>query len=100
MIPKTTCLRCGGTVRFLSKEKLQLGKYVLILGHLSNVLAGALAVDLYACENCGKCEFYIAETEETATEEPQIAQITCPVCGHRYDIDYPKCPCCQTETQF
>ncbi|MBE6636607.1 MAG: hypothetical protein E7618_02250 [Ruminococcaceae bacterium] len=103
MIPKDVCLRCGGTVRFWRRERIQLGKQGWLLGDLPHLLAGAITLNIFLCEDCRRCEFYIAEEDEEETHsdaDTGIAQITCPVCGHRYDIDYPKCPCCRTETRF
>ena len=37
-----TCLRCGETLRFLSRERIQLGKTGWFLGDLPNLLSGAL----------------------------------------------------------
>ena len=86
------CLRCGEEMRFLAKEQLQLGKTGWVLGDLPNLLAGALAVDVYICPSCRKLEFYAAKEEVSESDNPQR---TCPVCGAVHDFDYPKCPKCR-----
>ena len=93
-----TCSHCGDRMRYARCEKLQLGKTGWILGDLPNLLAGALEVDIYLCPGCGKLEFFLAEPA-SIEEEDQIAQITCPQCGRKHDIDYPKCPFCKFDYQ-
>ena len=96
MTKSMRCLRCNGTMEFVLQEQLQLGKTGWILGDLPNLLAGALTVDIYCCKNCGKLEFFRAESEEEETYGgDRIAQRTCPKCGNVHDIDYPKCPFCK-----
>ena len=48
-----TCLRCGQKMRLIGTEKIQLGQTGWILGDLSNLLAGAMKVDIYNCTGCG-----------------------------------------------
>jgi len=72
-------------------EKIQLGQTGWILGDLSNLISGALEVEIYICKNCGKIEFYYTQPIE---EEDDIAQVTCPNCGRKHDLDFPKCPFC------
>ena len=87
-----TCLRCGGEMRFLAKECLQLGKTGWILGDLPNLIAGALEVEMYICASCKKLEFYAAEMKNVSSSE--LPQQKCPTCGTVHDFDYPKCPKC------
>lgn len=89
------CLRCGNLMKYMKSEKIQLGQYGWLLGDISNLMAGSLDVDIYACDACGKLEFYNAE--ESKMEEDQIAQIRCPNCGKVHDIDYPRCPICKND---
>ena len=101
MTPKDICLRCGGKVSFLRREKIQLGKQGWFLGNLPHLFAGAMTLNIYVCEDCLRCEFYLDEEDLSSSEEDSvIAQITCRVCGTRYDIDYPQCPHCHTKTEF
>lgn len=97
------CLRCGGTMNRIKREKLQLGQTGWLLGDWPNLIAGGLEVDIYCCSDCGKLEFYRADThtehlfpsaQHTSGELPQV---TCPNCGIRHDFDYPCCPLCGHE---
>ena len=89
---KWNCLRCGEPMHFLSNEHIQLGKTGWVLGDLPNLLAGALAVDIYVCPSCRKLEFYATEG---AAAESGLPQKTCPACGTVHDFDYPQCPKCK-----
>ena len=84
------CLRCGKQMNHIKTEKIQLGQTGWIFGDLPNLLAGAMEVDFISCPNCGKLEFYLADT---AKEEPPQKQ--CPRFGKTNDFDYPKCPFCK-----
>lgn len=86
------CLRCGNSMKYIKSEKIQLGQSGLILGDIPNYVAGALAVDIYKCNECDKIEFFQMSGEQV---EDQIAQVKCPNCGTTHDIDYPKCPFCK-----
>ena len=95
-----TCLRCENPMLFLGREKLQLGQNGWLLGDLPNLLAGALELDIYFCRSCGKVEIFTTQELDKADgktdyESGSIAVRTCPACGHRHDIDYPKCPFCR-----
>jgi len=84
------CLRCNKTMHYIKREKLQLGETGWVLGDLSNLLAGAMEVDIYTCPDCGKIEFFMAEELEE-----EMPQKQCPKCGMKHDFDYPKCPFCK-----
>ena len=84
------CLRCGHEMHRIKTEKLQLGQTGWILGDLPNLLAGALEVDIYACPDCRKLEFFLADADEE-----DIPQKQCPNCGKQHDFDYPRCPFCK-----
>ena len=85
------CLRCGESMRYIKREKIQLGEMSWVLGEASNLWAGALEVDIYACTRCGKIEFYMPEPLN------ELPQKQCPNCGKTHDFDYPKCPFCKYE---
>lgn len=85
-----SCLRCNKEMRFIMREKLQLGETGWVLGDLPNLLAGAMEVDIYTCSACGKIEFFMTEPPEE-----ELAQRRCPKCGKMHDFDYPKCPFCK-----
>ena len=91
------CLRCGTEMRFMMRERLQLGQTGWLLGDLSNLLSGSLKVDVYCCPDCGKMEFFKADDNEPGYDEAEdrIAQVRCPKCGTVHDMDYPKCPKCK-----
>ena len=86
-----TCLRCGAAMRRARTTKLQLGEAGVLLGIWPNLYEGALAVDVYACPECGKLEFFHARSPEAA----DTPQRTCPNCGRTHDFDFPKCPFCK-----
>lgn len=90
---KWNCLRCGTEMKFLRKEKLQLGQTGWVLGDLPNLFAGAMEVVIYGCPQCGKIEFYQADLANIY-DESGLPQVTCPECGTKHDFDYPKCPFC------
>ena len=52
------CLRCGKQMSHIGTEKIQLGQTGWIFGDLSNLLAGAMEVDIYCCPECRKLEFF------------------------------------------
>ncbi len=86
---KLECLRCNNEMKYSGTKKIQLGETGWFLGDLSNLIAGAMEVDIYSCAKCGKIEFYHTEYQEN-----DIAQTQCPQCGKKHDCDYPKCPFC------
>ena len=55
------CLRCSGKMESLGKQKIQLGKHGFFLGDLSHLLSGALDVEIFKCNKCGKYEFFEPE---------------------------------------
>lgn len=97
------CLRCNQKMKYMMTERLQLGQTGWILGDLSNLLSGALEVDIYSCSECGKIEFFVAhflkETEEIKEQEVVKEEVEqqkkCPVCGRLHDVDVSQCPFCQ-----
>lgn len=92
------CLRCGEEMQLIKREYLQLGKAGWFAGDWNNRLAGALDVDILGCPNCGKLEFFRADWNQEPEEEAgSIAKVSCPHCGHRHDMDDPKCPYCGAE---
>ena len=74
-------------------RKIQLGQTGFLLGDLPNLIAGALEVEIFACAQCGKIEFYQASFIDDS--EDSIEKMKCPKCGKLHDIDYPKCPFCK-----
>lgn len=84
------CLRCNSKMNHLGTRKFQLGQTGWFLGDLPNLFAGAIEVDIYTCPSCGKIEFFMPKRSENG-----IAMVTCPKCGHKHEMDYPKCPFCK-----
>lgn len=93
------CLRCGKQMEFVGREKLQLGEYGALLGHISNLIAGAMELDIFTCPQCGKVEFYrpvmSRQDEAGPYTDPDMPQRKCPNCGNIHDFDYPQCPYCK-----
>lgn len=85
------CLRCGREMRYIGREKLQLGQTGWLLGDLPNLIAGAMEVDICTCPGCMKIEFFLADEREDAV----LPQRQCPNCGKMHDFDYPRCPFCK-----
>lgn len=89
---KKMCCNCNKELTFLSQEKIQLGQVGFFTGTLSNLIDGALEVNIFICNQCRKVEFYALENQ---IEEDLISKINCPNCNFRHDMDYPKCPQCK-----
>ena len=86
------CLRCESSMNYIKREKIQLGERGWFMGDVSQLLSGALEVDIYACSNCGKIEFYMPESGDS-----ELPQKQCPNFGHIHDFDFHKCPVCKCE---
>lgn len=91
---REVCIRCGGPMVHIGQEQLQLGKYGLLTGHLSQLFSGALTVDIYCCRDCKKLELYAVEEPEEMEDRGSMAQTPCPFCGELHELDDPKCPHC------
>lgn len=87
-----SCVRCHVPMVRIMREKLQLGQTGWLLGDWPNLLAGSLEVDIHACPQCGKLEFFLPEETDQTNK---MAQQRCPSCGHWHDMDDPKCPLCR-----
>lgn len=84
------CLRCKQEMSHTRTEKLQLGETSWIFGNIPNLKATAPEDDIFSCSACGKPEFFLPNSQET-----DLPQKRCPVCGHWHDFDDPKCPFCK-----
>ena len=49
MANQLNCLRCGTRMRFIRREKFQLGQTGWVLGYLPNLFAGAMEIEFYFC---------------------------------------------------
>lgn len=90
---KMKCLRCLSDMQYIATKEIQLGKTSWLLGDLPNLIAGSMQLSVYSCKNCGKIEFFQADGEDEKNDS-SLAQMQCPNCGKKHDIDYPKCPFC------
>mgnify|MGYP000884068200 CR=1 FL=1 len=54
-----TCSACGGKMQSLGNMELQKGRFSMLFGNLSQIMSGALDVDVECCERCKKLEFYL-----------------------------------------
>lgn len=108
------CLRCHTPLRFLKREKIQLGQSGAFFGDWPNIIAGALDAEIFYCPTCGHIELFMPgmnreaacpddDAQELPPEEDAnivgvsmhgVPQVQCPHCGKRHDFDYPKCPWC------
>lgn len=93
MTTEKRCGSCRGTLKFLKRENIQLGRESFLFGGWPNLLAGAQDVEFWVCPDCRKLELFLPADGEP---DPSggIAQVTCPACGAEYDMDTPKCPAC------
>ena len=107
-----SCQRCGKEMYLIKTDKLQLGQTGFLLGDWPNLIAGALEVEIYGCQSCGKLEFFLPGFDDSDTAEefdelpPEVnanivgvsmhgvPQVKCPRCGRKHDFDYPKCIYC------
>lgn len=102
MSEKIICLRCGCQMHLIRQENLQLGKTSWVFGDLDNLLAGAIAVDILCCPECGKMEFFRSNWSglREQGEGDRIARTKCPRCGKAHDLDDPKCPACGMDNPY
>ena len=82
MANQLNCLRCGTGMRFIRREKFQLGQTGWVLGDLPNLFAGA------AKTGSG----YLPPDAPGG-----LPRKKCPACGAVLDFDYGRCPYCEHE---
>lgn len=68
MEQELACLRCGETMKFMRREKIQLGQTGFVFGSLTNLAAGSLEVKLFCCPRCDKLEFFLVNKSVTRRE--------------------------------
>ena len=92
------CSACGQALRFISNWKQFSGQDNILIGSfaLKNPLATTVEAGVWACPRCGKLELYLMEQPQAETDRcaDGMAQIKCPFCGYRHDLDDPACPLC------
>ncbi len=88
------CPFCGSDMFFWLCEKIQLGQESILWGSWGNIMAGAMKVDVYACPNCSKIEFFAAENlpEPPSKDDPNL--LFCPQCGRPHNLGFNQCPYC------
>ena len=52
------CPYCDVRLKYRGAQRIQLGRWGMILGHADNFFSGALNVQIYECPHCGKLEFF------------------------------------------
>ena len=57
-IRKINCPYCGIQLEYKGAQRIQLGRWRLLLEHWDNWLSGSLNVQLYECPKCGKIEMF------------------------------------------
>lgn len=87
------CLRCKTIMVLIKEEHLFLGDPGLQVGIVHYTPSRGFPVQIFGCPRCGKLEFFRGD-EAANSGENKIAQIACPICGQRYDMDGPYCPVC------
>ena len=83
MANQLNCLRCGTGMRFIRREKFQLGQTGWVLGDLPNLFAGAMEIEIYVCPKCGKLEFFQPGSDKfagTANEAEAKCECECECC--------------------
>ena len=88
------CANCSKDMTFLGEEQIQLGQVGFMLGHLSNLLAGSLDVEIWECPACDKIDFYRQGSSKQDEDEGHMPQVICCKCGRKHDLDDPQCPGC------
>ena len=89
-------LLCGTTMKYMGKEKIQLGQTGWLFGDLSNLFAGALEVTVFRCPVCGKLEFFSADEDgkEPVWWQKDMPRQICPECAAEHDTGCYCCPVC------
>jgi len=85
------CLRCKGIMRNMGVYEFQLGSYGFLTGGLSNLVSGALVLNLYVCSECKKVEFFHQDENSRLNELPTKI---CQKCGNEYPAALHACPVC------
>ena len=88
-----TCSACGGKMQSLGNMELQKGRFSMLFGNLSQIMSGALDVDVECCERCKKLEFYLLGDDE-APEPRGLQPIASRRSGDLHDMDDAICPHC------
>ena len=52
-------------MKFMRREKIQLGQTGFVFGSLTNLAAGSLEVKLFCCPRCDKLEFFLVNKSVT-----------------------------------
>lgn len=57
------CLRCDVTMKKLGSREFHQGSRFGVFGNLGELLVDKQALDMLACSNCGKVEFFLPDTD-------------------------------------
>ena len=57
-VRKIKCPYCDVMMKYRGAQRIQLGRWGLLMEHWDNWLSGALSVQLYECPECGKIEMF------------------------------------------
>lgn len=93
---KKRCPACGQALRFLSNWRQFSGQDQILIGAVSveNPLS-TVEAGVWACPGCGKLELYLMEQNQVEMkDESAAAQVKCPYCGYRHDLNDASCPLC------
>lgn len=55
---KINCPYCNIPLKYRGAQRIQLGRWGLILSHLDHLFSGSLNVQIYECPKCGKLEMF------------------------------------------
>jgi len=83
-------------MQYTGSQYIQLRKTSFVLGGtLSNLIAGALEVEIYTCAECGKLEFYQYDDSKREIQK-ELPFEKCPKCGDEHNTGLAMCPKCVT----
>ena len=74
-VNRTQCLRCTGKMQRIGIREIQLGRVGFFLGTLPNLISGSLVVEIQACSECGKLEFYTPDELESDKPPQEFTKV-------------------------
>ena len=67
-VQPTLCVRCEGELKFLGTKEFHEGARWGFLGDFTELFVNRERLDVYACPNCGRVEFFLDGVGEAAPE--------------------------------